>query len=495
MKRKIVFIVIICLSLLNTSCGKWLEATSSSQVSGDKLFSSRTGFHEALTGVYINMGSLSCYGKQFTWFANDLVCYPYTLINIIEFSIWQEHRYSSKTAKPTIDEMWLGGYNIIANINKILFEMENRRSVLTYNSEYNLIKGELLGLRAYIYFDMIRMFGLNSWNGENSSKLTIPYVTQYSKDPTPQKSYEETKKMLIDDLEIALDCLKEDPVLGKTTADFENEVNADEFWSKRTTRFNYYAAKALAAKIYLWLEDYEKAKTLAEEVRVRVLSEGVVSWVDPDEQLNAISNDSRDWTFSSEHIFSLEVTDLYSFLSKYFFDSAAYLGNLSLEKSVVEEHLFRSAPSEGYFDGIEDIRGPSMMLKISKDGYYLYKYYSSSSHLAKYRDRIPIIKLSEMYLILAECYAVENNKEKVKELITQIRKNRGVINPSFDNNNIEKEIYLEHLRELAGEGKLFYYIKKKLRKDFDWSLLTVQPDNLMYPYPDDEISYGRIQEK
>ena len=69
--RKIQTLTLAALLILGLSgCEKWLEATSSSQISGEQLFSERAGFHEALSGVYMLMGSGSCYGRNYTWFVN-----------------------------------------------------------------------------------------------------------------------------------------------------------------------------------------------------------------------------------------------------------------------------------------------------------------------------------------------------------------------------------------------------------------------------------------
>ena len=96
--------------------------------------------------------------------------------------------YTTSVAVPSLEQMWQGGYNIIANANKVLQELENGRSVVTDDYEYNLIKGELLGIRAYVHFDLLRMFGPSTWLGDNASKLVVPYVRSYSSAPEVQRT-------------------------------------------------------------------------------------------------------------------------------------------------------------------------------------------------------------------------------------------------------------------------------------------------------------------
>ena len=111
------------------SCEGWLEATSSSQVSDKKLFSSRSGFHEALSGVYLAMAKTEAYGGDYTWRINDLVCVPYTSQSGTFFRAFQQQNYTASVAVPYLEKMWQGGYNIIANANKVLQELEKGRAV------------------------------------------------------------------------------------------------------------------------------------------------------------------------------------------------------------------------------------------------------------------------------------------------------------------------------------------------------------------------------
>ena len=81
--KKTIYTIVFAATLLalSTSCEKWLEATSSSQIADKKLFSTRTGFHEALTGVYLAMGQKATYGANYTFLVNDVVCCPYVASN------------------------------------------------------------------------------------------------------------------------------------------------------------------------------------------------------------------------------------------------------------------------------------------------------------------------------------------------------------------------------------------------------------------------------
>ena len=493
-------------------CSKWLEATSSSQISADQLFSSRSGFHEALSGVYLTMGDFNAYGGNYTWFANELSGSPLMIQNSKVFDSFQRHQYTNSTSYPVIDAMWQAGYNVIANINKILLELDRRREVVKDDREYALIRGELLALRAYVHFDMMRMWGVADWRGENAAKMTIPYVTEYKKEPTDQRSYAETAALLSADLDEAIRLLEADPIRGESDESFQQAINPDGYWDHRNFHLNWYAARALKARVLLWQREYDQAGALAQEILDEVLDKGVVSWVDPVEQLNKDSNDNRDWTFSSEHLFTLEVTALYDSVNPYFFNSLSYQSIICLSENTVQQ-LYQTPVYWTYatpgdpdsvvpgFTLVGDIRGPALMLKYSSNKYQIYKLYGSSS--SYYRNRLPMIRLTELYMMCAEAAQQHNDTAEVIRILNTIHAHRGVDDAiptdasTFTIGNIEI-IWEEMVREFIAEGQLFYFVKRRGQEiasgNTDEMIPVFRARTLTYPYPTEETSYGHIQE-
>ena len=97
-----------------------------------------------------------------------------------------------------------------------------------------------------------------------ASKLTVPYIKEYTAQVTPQLSYAETEKLLFEDLNEALKCLKDnDPIVSEPSESFESTINSDGYWTNRSKHMNYYAAAALAARVYQWKNEYETAATYA----------------------------------------------------------------------------------------------------------------------------------------------------------------------------------------------------------------------------------------
>ncbi len=74
-----------------------------------------------------------------------------------------------------------------------------------------------------------------------------------------------------------------------------------------------------------------------------------------------------------------------------------------------------------------------------------------------FRFSIPLLKISEIYYIAAEC---EPNAADGITLLNIVRANRGLL-PLTTTVNISTELQKEYQKDLFGEGQLFYYYKRR----------------------------------
>ena len=205
--KKLLSILLIS-SLLLSSCNKWLDVTAQTDISSDMEFETEAGFRDALIGVYLQLTHKSNYGQDKTWYFMDILCQPYKPFSASlapnQANI-QARKYEDIRVKNLIDDMWKQAYVAVANINNALDYLELRKSDLN-PINYALIKGELLGLRAFIHFDLLRQFGYGNLGNDREvmEKPTIPYVIDYSKDYTDQLSYSQTINLMLNDIEESL---------------------------------------------------------------------------------------------------------------------------------------------------------------------------------------------------------------------------------------------------------------------------------------------------
>ncbi len=440
MKNKInIFGKYLCFGLLlfvTSSCNDWLDVEPKSQVKDKDLFSSETGFKEALAGVYSIMTQEYLYGKELTFGMLGVLGQEWDSQPTV-YSDDLNYNYDNTRSETRIDSLWCGLYNAIANTNKLLEEIEGKETMFS-GVNHDMIKGEALALRGFLHFDLLRLFGASY--AENPQKMAIPYVTTYTSDIYPQDSVGAVITKVLADLMASLDYLKNDPILtGKTVT----ETDDNGYLLNRQVHLNYYAVKGLMARVYLYKKDYRNAALCASEV----IESGRFEWV---KQENLTSESTADVTFSTEHLFALNVVDLENRAETYFTTGASAF-------SLNEATLL------GYYESAQDYRYLYQFKSgtgLSNTTRYLKKYDQPTGDVpTSYKNKMALIRLPEMYYILAEC-RYHTSGDALTPL-NEVRRHRGISNLSEgDLTNFESLLVSEFRKEIIGEGQLFFCYKR-----------------------------------
>lgn len=204
MKMRLISKIIIAATLFTgTGCNDWLDVTPQAQINAEKLFSTPEGFQNVLYGVYTGMTQSAMYGKNMTWGFMDVLSQYYKVYSNSNHTYYEAARYNydNGNSKDAIREIWLNSYRCIANCNILLEQLEEKGEGFFTGDNYRLIKGEALGLRAYLHFDMLRAFA-PSWS-DNMDGMGVPYADSFSRKVHPQLSTREMVKRILADLETA----------------------------------------------------------------------------------------------------------------------------------------------------------------------------------------------------------------------------------------------------------------------------------------------------
>src|SRR5690606_2491802 len=96
------------------------------------------------------------------------------------------------------------------------------------------------------------------------------------------------------------------------------------------------------------------------------------------------------------------------------------------------------------------------------------KFYNVADQSASYSKRMPLIRITEMYYIAAECLLdLGVDRTKAVAMLNKVRNQRNIpaaldLNAAaLTDQQIRDEITKEYLKEFVGEGQLFYYYKRK----------------------------------
>ncbi|MCK9305169.1 MAG: RagB/SusD family nutrient uptake outer membrane protein [Bacteroidales bacterium] len=101
---------------------------------------------------------------------------------------------------------------------------------------------------------------------------------------------------------------------------------------------------------------------------------------------------------------------------------------------------------------------------------------------------IPVLKISEAYLIAAEC-TLESDPQKSLDYLNELRVNRG-LNPLTLTADIAEEIHKEYRKEFLCEGQMFYYYKRKGYQYIPYWGSEAGNNIYVFPIPDGEIEFN-----
>ena len=513
MKKNIQYLFLSVAALTVVSCEKWLDVTPPSQIRAEEHYSSVEGFQQTLIGCYLFMTESALYGENLTWHAIEMLGRQYDArknSTAIDYSL-DRYNYTANKSVDIIEAIWDKSYSVIVNANEALDYIEQKKSKLD-SIDYRIIKGELLAIRAYIHFDLMRLFGCSNLAGRTDleSRYTIPYTTTVSKDLSPQLSYAQTIRNLIGDLTEAARLLEIDPVRQRYPADIYTEANIDGFYDYREQHLNYFAVKALLARVYMW-EGSPESKHLALQAALEVITDPAETNLSTGLRWRAFTASEKVTTtemcFPSEHLFALNVTDL----------SIKTNRNLNREYSSDDRQQRTLCITNSIADNLFEIKTVGITDCRYKQLYHNTEYWPSGTKTPSklfqqtstgadyiYKNRIPLIRLPEMYYIAAECYTTgpDKNFEEARKLLDKVRTARAVydgLDENLDEAGITAEIAKEYKKEFICEGVAFYFYKRlgytKLPRQSDVMSASATIDDAIYmlPYPEFELKAGRVQ--
>ena len=471
--KKLIY-TLMSLLVLCSSCEDWFDVEPRTEIKEDNLFQNENGYFDALVGVYTLMGKPNLYGDQLTMSLLDGIIQNYYVTNSSAHPLYYvaKRDYTNTNLRSTIDAIWSGLYNAIANTNNILEHLSNCNPSLFSGDNYNIIKGEALAQRAFLHFDLLRLFGPSFVMDRR--RPCIPYVTTLSKENTKLSTPEEVVQLCLQDLTEADGLLEKDPISDK-------ENNSENIYlMNRTCRLNSHAVKALMARIYHYAGDKENALKYAHEL---VENEEL-------ELTTNLTGIKADRIFSQEILFSLFVDNMSDWVDNHFGTAASGYDYLQYEPFLDE--LFEKNAGLGL-----DVRQTELFNNnntICKLNKYLMN--STDAYSSKYR--IPMLRLSEAYYIAAES---TDDLEEAEKWLNDVRTARGLESKTFSSfNEIQTYLTNEYRREFWGEGQAFYRYKWLNADAFTGYYTTINLENIkeetyILPLPEQEEQYGGTSKK
>lgn len=488
------------------SCSDWLDVSPKTSIPTDKQFESESGFKDALTGIYLKLGTTTLYAGDLTYAYLDELAglysdYPgYNTNAVFDQSIVFDYENMFLSKKNGIYSTM---YNIIANINNFLEYVDKNKDVLVTERYYETMKGEALGLRAFLHFDLLRMFG--PVYKEHPASKAIPYRTTFDKDATPVLPASEVVDAILKDLNDAEKLLKEnDPLDFFTDRTDEDFTEKNHFLVNREFRMNLYAVKAMLARVYCYKGDAE-SKGLATEYAKQVIAASKYFTLYKS-QTASNYNSIR----YAEQIFGITVNEFSNLL----------IGNyMDMENTNTQQRFYLDGDKFKFFyetadAGNTDWRKNTEMFEVVNSGasrninVFCRKYNQKPLNIGYVysgANAVPLIRLPEMYYIVAEC---ASSASESADALNTVRFARGIsysdeiITTGYDdldvaskeNKNQTKrinEIMKEYRKEYFAEGQLFYFLKAhNYSTYYGCGIETMTEAHYQMTLPDDEYIFG-----
>ncbi len=456
----------ICFSalvLMHSSCSKWFDVNPKTDVKADALFTSEHGFQSALAGLYISMTDDELYGQNLSYGMIERMAQvydrlPYGLSDDDRHLIYtykkEEYGYNTKN---TLASIWSKGYNVIANSNNLMKWLERKGgAIIRQEQTRQLIKAEALAIRAYIHFDLLRGWGPIYKDSPDEKSIPYRLITDNSKQATlPARRILE---LIIKDLEEARRLLSSE---AKQTLLSPNEP--------RRFRMNYHAVTALLARVYCYQGDAEKAIAAAQEV---IKNSGLTLQV----------NNQQDPVQYRETILGVNKYKLLEGITQHFSTDTEGLDEKYFTSLSTYKKIFEVAGNV-----TEDIRAKNSAFVFFNDQEKVI----TRKYLQNEEECIPLIRLPEMYYILAEMSPLTS----AAKYINFVRNKRGLpssVNISINSEAERKEaLDKEYRKEFYGEGQYFFFLKRLGFTTFiNCPLSDFGVKQYVFPRPDAEIEFG-----
>ncbi|MDR0333671.1 MAG: RagB/SusD family nutrient uptake outer membrane protein [Dysgonamonadaceae bacterium] len=507
MKQFKIFVVLLFTLgtvLFSSGCTDWLDVEPKDMVLEDKQFSTELRTNSVLNGIYRLMTHNNLYGQNLTQTYTEYLAHYYNFFRAGgtgltslpgDMQLWREVSLFQHYDRPSdiAERVWNNAYRAIFEINLFIRNVEERDDVMR-ESRRNVLLGEAYALRAFMHFDLFRLFGpihSSNYAGFDPAAVSIPYNNTAATVPHQPQTATRFLELVLTDLATAEKLLENDPIrttgrndnfrLNTLNTSLTTEIIFAEYYRNR--KMNYYAVKALQARVLLQKMEYDQAANVAEALLAEIYERRVFSWT----PINTVVSQGN-FIFYQEVLFGITNPNLYTSWTDMFGGSFPGRVHVVAQPNLLNNIFaeFGGEPIATYLQS--DIRA-AQWIEVAVQGETgtgggatfvsrrlrrpaVQDWAAADTDTPPYYLNFqPLMRKSELYLIQAEAAIATNQLPKAVEMIREVMRARGYqalfldtilpMNASVQEiqNVLEREVY----REFVGEGQAFFYLKRNAK--------------------------------
>lgn len=449
------------------SCNDFMDIETEQNIPTEDAYKTVQDVQNGLNGMYYALGHYYFYGRNVVALGDMAADNAVASASTGHFLAL--NRYNFSDTESQLDYIWIGGYRVIDRATrtiqgayKLIDNAETLHLTETDLASLHSFISQSYAIRALAAHRLVTIFGLPYRNTQVNTQLGIVVM---DKEPIP--SFTQVKRATVEETYARITA---DIAAAKATYAYVDNYNAGVNEDGRILMDQFYMNKAaiygVEARVALFMQNYPQAQLAADSALIL-------------RNANPITNESylKMWSstaISDEDIFTLAKSE----------DD-----NLSANSLNTLYGSYRGAVTNNLISLFEpaDIR-----LKLIS-GTHPKKFDGIPTSQAV--NNIPVFRVSEMHLILAEAYAQTGDMGKAKEhLFFTAKRNTALTENDLPSDLEEFMTFLAHerRREFFEEGFRWYDARRTgeriavsngAYRDFNVSAFV-------YPIPASEINAG-----
>ncbi len=485
------YLLIICSAIIFCSCDDYLTLSDPNNITEESFYSTEAQMGQAITSTYaamINFGTTSGMDVTNYLLLSEIRSDNYEPVNQNgESDYYIIGRFMETTSTSVLESVWANLYEMIYYANKVVNSIDN----VSFEDED--LKSQYLGeakfLRAYAYFQMIKIFG--------KAPLTTDALSITEAQNLGLSSRDDLYDLVVSDLTDAEDLLPA-------------SYDTDDLG--RVTKWSSYA---LLGRVYLYRAGYplnetqylDNAKECFETV---IAQEGTyITWCDNYANLFSMDYENTYNLFEIQHASSCSSgTALPDYIQpsygttdpRYNANGGAF--NSSNRCSVSDSLIALYDDNDVRFDATIDTTYINDNDTEQNSNFYI-KFRPENVTIDSHYDwpiNFPIIRYADVLLMYAEVLNEQGETSSAVPYLNRIRERAGLedISSSVSSSEFLTILKKERRLEFAGEGLRWWDLVRwddgvdvmnsffeDLGDDYD---VTVTQDDYTYPIPDEETS-------
>lgn len=423
-------LLVVCITLgacssdfLNTNPSGSLSQDQQDEVAQEDPIKA---FSPIISGLYNSMveyyGYHDEFGQPTTMLATDLMGNDIVQLSNHYFYFYYQNDNRMANYR-SVTHFWTKlYYPLIYNCNLVL-KSYPRTEYANLSDDAKILAGQALGIRAFSYYNLVRLFAKNYKGNENAAGVPIWLAETDAADHQPRAAISKVYTQIVQDLEDAILLLKDQPRASINNLD-------------------YYSACAILADVELTMNNWTEAIKYAQEAR-----KGGASLSTANTYMDQFKGNCN----ASEWMWGMDIngenTTLYaSFYSHIDNTIDGYCG-IGVYKAW-DARLYEQIPAT-------DVR---RKCADPTQSYISMKYQTPSD----FTGDICYIRVAEMYLIEAEAEARKGNDGGAQNLLFELVKNRDpqAVKSSKTGDELIQEILFQKRIEMWGEGRSWFDLKR-----------------------------------